>query len=165
MCYKSRLKQSFQKVQRQDHMWPVYNQPKYVGYLQFFSHSPSSAFKVTELIRLKFPACESQRDTKGLKEIFYIGIERYMVSHGSPTTSLEAQLSFKDTKIEIQPGYRSWKWKCSQQQSLMAQQSAGSTAVQRWAVPCPKQDDCRWSCYCRRLTPVLSLVAPSFSPV
>ena len=67
---------------------------------QFFPHSPSSAVEVTKLIRLAFPTCESQCDTKGLKETYYISVERYMASLSSPT-SLEVQLSIKDAQIEM----------------------------------------------------------------
>ena len=66
-----------------------------------FPHSPSSAVEVTMLMRLAFPACESKRDTKGNKETFYTGFERQMASPSTPTTSLEAQLNFKDAQIEV----------------------------------------------------------------
>ena len=66
-----------------------------------FPHSPSSAVEVTKLMRLAFPACESKRDTKGNKETFYTGVERQMASPSTPTTSLEAQLNFKDAQIEM----------------------------------------------------------------
>ena len=69
---------------------------------QFFPHSPSSAVEVTRLVRLVFPDCDSQRDTKGQKQTFYVGVQRRMASLVSnPTTSLEAQLSFKDAQIEM----------------------------------------------------------------
>ena len=97
---------------------------------RFFPHSPSSAVEVTKLIRLAFPSCESQRDTKGLKETFYIGVERYMASLGSPT-SLEAQLSIKDAQIEMLTArVQELEMKVHrQQQSLMAQQSTSSSLL------------------------------------
>ena len=97
---------------------------------RFFPHSPSSAVEVTKLIRLAFPTCESQRDTKGLKETFYIGVERYMASLGSPT-SLEAQLSIKDAQIKMLTArVQELEMKVHrQQQSLMAQQSTSSSLL------------------------------------
>ena len=68
---------------------------------QFFPHSPSSAVEVTQLIRLAFPGCESQRDTKGHKETFYVGVERQMASLVSSSNSVESQLSFKDAQNEM----------------------------------------------------------------
>ena len=93
---------------------------------RFFPHSPSSAVEVTKLIRLALPACESQHDTKGLKETFYIGIERYMVSLGSPSS-----IGFKDAQIEMLTArVQELEMKVhSQQQSLIAQQSAGSSPL------------------------------------
>ena len=64
---------------------------------QCFPHSPSSVVEVTRLMRLAFPDCESQCDTKGHKETFYIGVEYEMASLAStPTTSLEAHAQIED---------------------------------------------------------------------
>ena len=100
--------------------------------VQFFPHSPSSAVEVTRLTRLAFPDCDSQRDTKGQKQTFYVGVQRRMASLVSnPTTSLEAELSFKDAQIEILTAKVNELELDVQslRRALMAQQSFGPTSL------------------------------------
>ena len=111
-------------------MWPVYGQLRYVGYWHSFSQI---ALVVTRLMRSAFPDCESQRDTKGQKETFYVGVERQMATPVSTTAtiSLEAQLSFRDAQIKILTA-RVKELEAevhSLRQSLMAQQSLGCSSV------------------------------------
>ena len=85
-------------------------------------------------MRLAFPGCESQRDIKGHKETFYIGVERQMaslVSSSNPPTSVESQLSFKDDQNEMLTARVNDVETEVQRlrQSLIAQQSSGSTLL------------------------------------
>ena len=105
--YTCRLKRNFREGPRSGPHVASVQSAEVRGLLaQFFPNSPSSAVEVTRLMRSAFPDCESQRDTKGQKETFYVGVERQMATPVSTTatTSLEAQLSFRDAQIEIQPG-------------------------------------------------------------
>ena len=145
MCYKSRLKQNFQEGPKTGpHVASVWSAEVRGLLARFFPHSPSSAVEVTKLIRLirlAFPTCESQRDTKSLNETFYIGVEQYMASLliGSPT-SLEAQLRCSNRNAYSQG---TGVWNESTQSATVTDGSTIYqllTAVQRWAsVPCLQQ--------------------------
>ena len=132
--YTCRLKRNFREGPRSGPHVASVRSAEVRGLLaQFSPNSPSSAVEVTRLMRSAFPDCESQRDTKGQKETFYVGVERQMATPVSTTatTSLEAQLSFRDAQIEILTA-RVKELEAevhSLRQSLMAQRSLGCSSV------------------------------------
>ena len=134
MYHTTRLKQNFREGPKTGPHVASVRSAEVRGLLaQVFPHSPSSAVEVTKLMRLAFPACESQRDTKGQKETFYVGVERLMASQlfSTATTSLEVQLSYKDAEIEmLRARVQELEGQVhNQQQSPMAQQAVGSLSL------------------------------------
>ena len=52
-------------------------------------------------MRLAFPVCESQCDTKGQKETFYVGVEQHMASLApTPGGTIDAQIEMLTARVQ-----------------------------------------------------------------